>query len=529
MMYDLLIKNGRVLDGTGAPWTAADVAVNGGQIVAMGNLHGERGVQTIDAEGLCVAPGFIDIHSHSDVAVLANPRAESKIRQGVTTEVVGQCGSSPAPLGPRSAESGREILSEYGLEPTWHDVRGYVRAVAAKGSSVNIVPIVGHSAIRVMVMGMERRAPTAEELGEMMQLVDAAMLDGARGMSSGLIYPPSSYADVDELAALAGVVARHDGIYMTHMRNESEGLLESIEEAIAVGRRAGVRVQISHHKAVGRPNWGLPAQSLPLMEAARRDGVDVTADQYPYIASSTGLSSVIPAWAHEGGTAKMIERINDPQTAAQLREEIAASQTARGGSWSDYVISSVNVEADKQWEGKTLQEVADARGVDPITAVFDLLRSGEYVGQIRFGMCEEDVKTIMRHPLVMVGSDGSCLAPYGVLGKGKPHPRNYGTFVRVLGKYVREEGNLELAEAVRKMTSLPASRMRLLDRGVLRPGLAADITVFDPATVGERATFVNPHQYAQGVPYVIVAGQPTIWEGEHTGAMGGKVLVNRHA
>jgi len=526
-MYDLLIKGGMVLDGTGAPWTIADVAVNGDKIVAIGNLHGQGAIRTIDATGLCVTPGFIDIHSHSDVAVLVNPRAESKIRQGVTTEVVGQCGSSPAPITPRSLEMGRQAAAEYGLEITWTDMAGYARAVTDKGTSVNVVPIVGHSMIRGAVMGMERRGPTAEELGTMMQLVDAAMRDGARGMSSGLIYPPSSYADVDEIAALAGVVARYDGIYMTHMRNESEGLLESIDEALAVGRRAGVRVQISHHKAVGRPNWGLPAKSLPMLEAARRDGIDVTADQYPYIASSTGLSSVIPAWAHEGGTGKMIERINDPATAERLRAEIIDSQTKRGGQWSDLFVASVSVEADKQWEGKTIQEIADARGVDPIDAVFDLLRSGQYVGQVRFGMCEEDVKTIMRHPLVMVGSDGSCLAPYGVLGKGKPHPRNYGTFVRVLGKYVRQEGNLELPEAVRKMTSLPASRMRLLDRGLLRPGLVADIAVFDPATVGERATFVDPHQYAEGVHYVIVGGQPTIWGGEHTGATNGKVLVSR--
>ncbi len=374
---------------------------------------------------------------------------------------------------------------------------------------------------------MERRAPTTDELDAMKRLVEKAMQDGARGFSTGLIYPPSSYAGVDEIAALAGVVSRYDGIYMTHMRNESEGLLESIEEALEVGRRSGARVQISHHKAVGRPNWGMPAQTLPRLEAARREGVDVTADQYPYVASSTGLSSVIPAWAHEGGQAKMLERMRDPETADRLRAEIDAGQVKRGGSWEDLYVSSVSVESDKQWEGKNIQQIADARGVDPVTAVFDLLLSGQYVGQIRFGMAEEDVKTIMRHPLVMTGSDGSCLAPYGLLGKGKPHPRNYGTFVRVLGKYVREEGNLDLAEALRKMTSLPASRMRLHDRGVLRPGMAADITVFDPETVGERATFLDPHQYASGIAYVVVNGKATVWQGEHTGAMGGQVLVRR--
>lgn len=528
-MFDLLIKGGKVYDGTGAPWTMADVGVIGGRIAAIGDLRGARAIKTIDAEGLCVSPGFIDIHSHSDLAVLVNSRAESKIRQGVTTEVVGQCGSSPAPLTERSMELGRQMAKEYGLEITWNDMAGYIQAVTDNGTSINIVPVVGHGAVRAAVMGMERRAPTHEELGQMMQLVDQAMQDGARGFSTGLIYPPSSYADVDEISALAGVVARHDGIYMTHMRNESEGLMESIEETLEVGRRAGVRVQISHHKAVGRPNWGLPAQSLPRMEAARREGIDVTADQYPYIASSTGLSSVIPAWAHEGGNAKMLERMRDPETAKRIRAEIAESQEKRGGSWEDLFVASVSVEADRQWEGKNIQQIADARGVDPITVVFDLLLSGQYVGQIRFGMSEEDVKTIMRHPLVMTGSDGSCLAPYGPLGRGKPHPRNYGTFVRVLGKYVREEGNMELAEALRKMTSLPASRMRLVDRGILRPGMAADITVFNAETVGERATFLDPHQYAAGIEYVIVNGKATVWQGEHTGAAGGRVLVNQNA
>ena len=528
-MYDLIVRGGKVYDGTGAPGIRADVGVIGDRIASVGDLRTVPAIREIDAAGQCVSPGFIDIHSHSDLAVLINPKAESKIRQGVTTEVVGQCGSSPGPLTARNEALIKGMTRDEGLEISWTDMAGYVRAVAASGTSVNVVPIVGHGAIRSAAMGMERRAPTADELGEMMQLLDQAMLDGARGFSSGLIYPPSSYADVDELSALAGVVSRHNGIYMTHMRNESEGLLESIEEALEVGRRAGVRVQISHHKAVGRPNWGLPKQSLPLLEAARREGVDVTADQYPYIASSTGLSSVIPAWAHEGGPESMLARLRNPETAGRLRAEIEASHVKRAASWEDLFVSSVLVPELKQWEGHTIQQIADARGVDPVTAVFDLLLGGKYVGQVRFGMCEEDVKEIMRHPLVMIGSDGSCLAPYGSLGAGKPHPRNYGTFVRVLGKYVREEGNLSLREAIRKMTSLPASRMLLSDRGLLRPGLAADLVIFDAATVGERATFTDPHQYAAGVDTVIVNGQVTISGGEHTGAMGGRVLVRRDA
>lgn len=523
----MLIRNGMVYDGTGAPWTRADVGVVGGRVTAIGDLRGSLAIHTIDAAGLAVSPGFIDIHSHSDLTVLVNPKAESKIRQGVTTEVVGQCGSSPAPINDRSRPLAEMMAREYGIEITWDGIAGYARAITDNGTSINIVPIVGHSAVRAAAMGMDRREPTADELGTMMHLVRMAMVEGARGFSSGLIYPPSSYANTDELAALCGVVAMYDGLYMTHMRNESEGLLDSIEETLEIARRSGVRAQVSHHKAVGRPNWGLQKKSLQMLSDARSEGIDVAADQYPYIASSTGLSSVIPAWAHEGGPATMLKRIADPDTAARLRAEIQESQAKRGGEWSDLFISSISVPELKQWEGMNIAEIAAARGVDPITAVFDLLLGGKYVGQVRFGMCEEDVCEIMAHPLVMTGSDGSCLAPYGPLSSGKPHPRNYGTFVRVLGKYVREEGVMDLAEALRKMTSLPASRMRLYDRGVLRPGLAADITVFDPATVGERATYTDPHQYAQGIYAVVVNGQITVRDGEHTGAMGGRVLVRR--
>jgi N-acyl-D-amino-acid deacylase len=526
-VYDLIVRNGKVYDGTGAPWVRADVGVIGDRIAAIGNLRRAHALRSIDAEGLCVSPGFIDIHSHSDITVLVNPKAESKIRQGVTTEVVGQCGSSPAPINDRSRPLAEAMAREYGIEFPWSTMAEYAAAVSAAGPSVNIVPVVGHSAIRAAVMGMDRRPPTAEELGEMMHLVRLAMEDGARGFSSGLIYPPSSYADSDELASICGVVAMYDGIYMTHMRNESEGLLESVDETLAVGRQSGVRIQISHHKAVGRPNWGLQRESLRRMEAARARGVDVTADQYPYLASSTGLSSVIPAWAHEGGPAKMLQRIADPEISVRLRREIEAAHAARGAEWSDLFISSVSVPELKQWEGMNIAEIAAARAVDPVTAVFDLLLGGKYVGQVRFGMCEEDVREIMAHPLVMIGSDGSCLATYGPLSAGKPHPRNYGTFVRVLGKYVREDGVLRLAEALRKMTSLPASRMRLEDRGILRPGFAADVTVFDADQVGERATYVDPHQYAAGIKAVVVNGRVTVEDGEHTGAGAGRVLVRR--
>jgi N-acyl-D-amino-acid deacylase len=525
-MYDLLIKGGKVLDGSGAPWFRADVAVVGDRIAAVGDLGDAAAAETFQADGQCVAPGFIDIHSHSDTAILVNPRAESKIRQGVTTEVIGQCGSSAAPIAGKARDYAGAMAKEYGIEINWDSMAGYIREVTRRGVAVNVVPVVGHNPVRIAVMGYERRAPSAQELEAMCGLVEQACREGARAFSSGLIYPPSAYSGSDEVVALCAAAARYGAIYMTHMRNEGEGLLDSIQETIDVARRAGIPAQISHHKAVGKENWGKVRESLAMLEDARRAGVDVTCDQYPYTASSTGLSSVIPQWAHEGGPVKMLQRIADPADGARIRREMEEAALRRGG-WDDLLIASTAVPELKQWEGKTVTEIAAARGVDPITAIFDLLLAGKYVGQIRFGMSEEDVKTVMRHPLVMVGSDGSCLADYGPLSAGKPHPRNYGTFVRVLGKYVREENNLTLEEAVRKMTSLPAARMKLGDRGLLRPWLAADITVFDPDTVGERATYIDPHQYAQGIGLVVVNGRVAVQNGEHTGQLAGRMLVRR--
>lgn len=525
-MYDLLIKGGKVFDGTGAPWFRADVAVDGGLIEAIGQLGRAAAVETIDARGLCVSPGFIDIHSHSDSSILVNPRAESKIRQGVTTEVIGQCGSSLAPITDKNKELFEEELARWGIDLTWDSMAGYVREVTRRGTAVNVVPVVGHSAVRAAVMGHDNRPPTDGELERMKTLVAEACLGGARALSTGLIYPPSSYADRDEIAALAAVAGSYGAIYMTHMRNEGDSLLEALEETLEIGRRAKVPVQVSHHKAVGRRNWGKVRDSLALMEQARAAGVDVTCDQYPYVASSTGLASVIPGWAHEGGPQAMLERMKEPETASRIRQEMEAAASSRGG-WDKVLISRVDREQLKGWEGKTIVEIASAQEVDPITAVFDLLLAGGYVGMVRFGMSEEDVKLVMRHPLVMVGSDGSCLADYGPLSEGKPHPRNYGTFVRVLGKYVREEKNLTLREALRKMTSLPAARMGLEDRGLLRLGMAADVTVFNAETVAERGTFQDPHRYAAGIEAVIVNGRLTVRGGEHTGRLAGRVLVRR--
>lgn len=520
-MYDILIKNGKIYDGTGAPWFYGDVAVKDGKICAIGSLSDKEAARVIDATGLAVSPGFIDVHSHSDMSFLVNPLADSKVKQGVTLEVAGNCGSSVAPLTDKTKKMSKALLEE-DMPPTWTTMGEYFAALENRGMCINFACLVGHGTVRAGVMGFDQRPPTEQELEQMKQLVSQAMDDGAIGMSTGLIYPPSSYAQADEITELARVVRAKNGIYFTHMRNEGDRLIESMVETIEVGRATGVPVQISHHKVGGERNWGMIKQSLEMMVDARKEGIDVTADQYPYIASSTSLTSIIPDWAHEGGREALLARLVDPETRARIKQQVNKSMSV---GWDKLVVSSVKSEHNKRFEGMDVQAISEIMGKEPSDAAFDLLieEKGE-VGQIRFGMCEEDVKTVMKHPLVMIGSDGSSLANYGKLHKGKPHPRNYGTFPRVLGKYAREEGVLSLEEALRKMTSMPAVRLGLWDRGSLRTGFWADITVFDPQTVIDVSDFADPHRYAAGIPYVLVNGQVVVDNGAHTGLTPGKVL-----
>jgi N-acyl-D-amino-acid deacylase len=521
-VYDILIKNGKVFDGTGTPWTWANVAIEGGKIVAVGPLKGAKAKQVIDAEGKAVSPGFIDIHSHSDCVFLVNPKADSKVKQGVTLEIAGNCGSSVAPLTEKTKKRA-ELELEDGVPLTWTTFGEYLDAMQKASPTINWACLVGHGTIRSGVMDFDRRPPTKTELTAMKKLLAQAMDDGAFGMSSGLIYPPSSYADTAELVELAKVLHDKHGLYFTHMRNEADGLLESVNEAITVGREADVPVQIAHHKAVGEPNWGTVKKSLAMIDEARKSGVDVTADQYPYIASSTGLTSIIPGWAHEGGRPALLARLKDPATRLRLRDEVQKNYT--GGGWGRIRVARVNTPENKKYEGMDIEAIAKLRGQEPVDAAFDLLIEENCdVGQIKFGMCEEDVKTVMQHPYIMPGSDGSSLATTGVLSKGKPHPRNYGTFVRVLGKYVREDKVLRLEEAIRKMTSLPAWRLGITDRGILRPCMWADIAIFDPETVIDVSDFTDPHRYPVGVSHVIVNGQLVVKNGEHTGKTPGMVL-----
>lgn len=507
-MYDLLIRNARIFDGSGSPWFHGDLAVAGDRIAAIGKLGDAKAARVIDAAGLALAPGFIDVHSHSDLSILANPGGESKIYQGVTTEVIGQCGSSPAPLVGRGREGIEFDLGEEDDEPTWGTMAQYMEAVDRRGIALNIVPVIGHGAIRRCAMGYDRRPPTPTELAEMERLVAESMSAGAFGFTTGLIYPPGSYGDTAEVVALAKVAARYGGIYMSHIRNEDDTLLEAVAEAIDVGRQAGMPVQISHHKACNEWNWGRVKDSLAMIEDARTEGIDVTADQYPYLATATGLATIIPDWAHEGGGEAMVARIMDPAIRAQLRAEVEPYETRRG--WHNLFIS--NSAPCRQYEGKNVAEIAVMMGREPVDAAFDLLIATRGMARIvRFAMCEEDVALVMRWPGTMIGSDASAIAPSR---GGVPHPRAYGTFPRVLGRYVRELKVLTLADAIRKMTSLPAWRMGIWDRGLLRPGNAADLVLFNPDTVADQATFTNPHQFPVGIEVVVVNGKVTIEGGK---------------
>jgi N-acyl-D-amino-acid deacylase len=487
LKYDILIEKGLVIDGAGNPWFKADVGIVGDRVESVGNLRGADAERRIDCRGLVVAPGFIDIHSHSDFPILIDPRAESKVRQGVTVEVIGNCGTSAAPMNSEvRAYRERYMGDQFRSDFDWETMEDYLNFIDKRGISFNIVALVGQGTVRQNVMGFEMRAPTDSEFKMMKRLVAEAMEDGAWGMSTGLIYPPSCYADTDEIVELAKVLPKYGGVYFSHIRGEGDTLLQAVKEGIEIGERASVPVEIAHFKATGRRNWGRTEESLRLVEEARRRGVDVTFDQYPYVASSTGLTALLPDWTHEGGARRLLDRLRE----SMERRRIAESPETEDRNWDNVVVSSAKIHP--QYEGKSISEIAGLEGKAPFDAVFDLLLAEEaQVDIVIFEMSEDDVRRVMRSPYMMVGSDGRAVTPRGILGAGKPHPRYYGTFPRVLGHYVRE-GVLTLQEAVRKMTSLPAQRLGLRDRGLLREGFKADIAIFDPYTVRDEATFTDP-------------------------------------
>ena len=525
-MLDVKIVGGQVIDGTGAPARRADVGLTGDRITSVGDLAAEPAGRTIDAAGRVVTPGFIDMHSHSDWRLWGNRRAESKIRQGVTTEVVGNCGFSPAPVSDeyRSEMEGFALYVPPGMDFSWRSVGDYLARYESLGVALNVAQLIGHGTLRLAAMGFARRPPTAGEQRAMERMMDEAMADGAWGLATGLIYAPGSYAATEEIIGIARRAAGR-GFYASHIRGEGATLLDAVAEAIQVGREGGLPAQVSHIKAAGRPNWGKVADALALIDAARAQGQDVMADVYPYTASSTTLRTLLPDWVLEGGIDAMLKRLADPRDRERIRRELTGGGEGllRGLEWSDIMVAYAPSRPEAQ--GRRLAEIAAARGEDPLDAAIEVIVAEQGKGyMILFQLDEADLRRALAHPHVMIGSDGSALAAEGPLAVGKPHPRSYGTFPRVLGRYARDERALTLPEAVWKMTGLPARRLGLADRGVLAPGAMADVVVFDAATVGDRATYEDPHRYAAGIGHVLVNGRVVVADGEHTGALPGRVL-----
>ena len=524
-MLDLKIARGHVLDGTGAPAVRADVGITGDSITAVGDLSRENAGESIDAAGLTVAPGFIDMHSHSDWRLFANRRAESKIRQGVTTEVVGNCGFSPAPVSDEFKEDmrGFALYVGPGMDFSWRSVKDYLRRYEDDGLALNVAQLIGHGTLRLAVMGFARRAPSPKELTRMRGLMESAMADGACGLSTGLIYAPGSYSETPEISEIARGAAR-GGFYASHIRGEGATLLDSVAEAIRVGEEGGLPVQVSHIKAAGRPHWGRVKDALALIDAARAKGQDVMADAYPYTASSTTIRTLLPDSALEGGIDAMLGRLRDPAARARIRDEMShGAVLSRGVGWDDIMIAYAPSKPEIQ--GLRLDEISRRWGKDPVECVFDIIETEKGKGYvILFQLDEADLRRALVHPHVMIGSDGSSLAATGPLSEGKPHPRSYGTFPRVLGRYARDESVLTLPAAIHKMTGMPAARLGLKDRGVIRAGAKADVVAFSAAGVADLATYEDPHRYAAGIEHVIVNGRAVVRGGEHTGNLPGRVL-----
>jgi len=523
---DLLIRGGVVIDGSGAPGRISDVAIRGDRITAVTSAFAGAAHRVIDATGRVVAPGFIDIKTHSDWTLPLNPRAESKVRQGVTTEVIGHCGYSVAPALPGRVEMLRDYLAPSAPWLPFRETTFAGHMATFPATSVNTVMYVGHNTLRLMATGMEPRVPTANELALMVRLLEEALDAGALGLSSGLFTAPGSFARPEELTALGQALRRHGGRYATHVRDEAQGIFGAVREAIAVGEACGVHVQLVHVKLCGMESWGSAGRLLEDVETARRRGVDVDCDQYPYTAGSNPLRNLLPTWVQEGGLEAMLGRLSDPATRVRIRQEIDARGLTNFGRIPSWDAVRIAVSPNQpQDDGRTVVEIAQARACDPLDAVCDYVIADRGATRILVAaISEDDVRTLLGSPTVLVGSDGVSLAPYGVTGQGKPHPRSYGTFPRVLGHYVRELGLLTLPDAIHKMTGGSATALGLVDRGLLREGYRADITIFDPETVAERATYDDPHQYPAGISTVIVNGVVVVDGGEHTGALPGWVL-----
>ena len=528
--FDVVIAHGRVVDGTGSPWVSADVGIRDGRVAAIGDLAAAPRKQTIDAAGKVVAPGFIDMLGQSELTILVDPRLPSKIFQGITTEITGE-GQSAAPIDERIIDDDKDGYAHFGVTPDWRTLRQYFARLEKQGLGINLASYVGAASVRRLVLGEADVQPTPAQLDKMKELVRQAMRDGAVGLSTALQYPPAPYAKTEELVALAREAAAAGGIYATHMRNESDSVLDAVDEAVRIGREAGLPVEIWHLKTAGKHNWGRMPELVAKIADARAHGVDVTADTYAYPAWANGMAAFMPPWAHDGGNAKMIERLKDPAIRARIRKELQVRSRDWDNEWQEIpgpeavLICAVQNPKLVPMQGKTLAAIAKAQGKDPLDALMDfLVEDNGFTGVAVFGMSEPDVALALAQPWVSIDNDYSGLAPEGILGREHPHPRAYGTFPRILRKYVREEKKLTLEEAIRKFTALPAARMRLGDRGVLKQGMWADVVVFDPATIHDNATFEKPNQLSEGMQHVLVNGVPVIEDGKMTKALPGKVL-----
>lgn len=526
--FDVIIRNGQVLDGLGTAGIKSDIGIQGEKISAIGDLRNASAALTVDASDLVVAPGFIDIHTHTDIELLVNGNGISKIMQGVTTEISGNCGSSPFPLtGTDAEEMCARLKKNYDLDEKWHDLNGFFAAIEKYKSSLNYATFTGHGDLRAYVVGKNDVAPDNHQMDEMKRLLEVSMQEGSFGLSSGLEYAPGSYAGTEELIELSRVVSKQNGIYNTHLRNEDDTLLEAIDEALTICRKADVSVEIAHLKACNQNNWHKADKMLDILAEANRQGLPVKADRYPYTAYGTGLSTFLPLWARQGDTEDIVARLNDKNQTPSILA-YAQSRGKRIGGWDRVMISSCDTDQNKKWEGQTIKDCAQVASMPETEFIRSLLiEENLRVGIVGFAMDEKNLCKVLSSPYVMIGSDGTAVAPQGKLASGKPHPRYYGTFPRVLGKYCREENCLELPIAVKKMTSMPAEKLGLKERGIIKKGYFADITIFDPNTIIDKATFTKPHQTAEGIAYVFVNGRMTVERSKHTQTRAGKVL--RHS
>ncbi len=529
--FDVLILNGHIVDGTGSPWYAADIGIRDGKVAAIGRLAGAQAKQTIDAQGKVVAPGFIDMLGQSELTVLVEPTLPSKIFQGITTELTGE-GGSAAPLNDAIVKADKVDYDHFKITPDWRTYAQYFARVEKQGLGINMAHLVGATQVRRMVLGDDDKQPSAAELDRMKALVREAMEQGAFGVSTSLQYPPAPYAKTEELVALAAEASKYGGIYATHMRSEAATVLDALDEAIRIGREAKLPVEIWHVKAAGKRNWGRMKEIVAKIDQARRDGVDITADTYGYTAWFNSFSAFIPPWAHDGGDEKLIARLKDPATRERIKKEmLSPDDKGWDNEWQEVpgpeavLIGAVQNDELKSIQGKTLADVAALWKTEPIETIFDILiKDHAFTYVAVFGMSEPDVALAVAQPWVAFNNDSQGTAPTGLLGQEHPQPRAYGTFPRILRKYVREDKLLTLEDAIRKMTSLPAQKLRLADRGVLKAGMWADVVVFDPATITDKSTFAQPNQLAEGMDYVLVNGVPVIAAGKATNARPGQVL-----